>query len=70
VYSSDDIIWQQVVQSYAENAHAIIIDLTNPSENVLWELKTADQIVGPDSIILACAHDGNQRELPDHVNRA
>jgi hypothetical protein len=67
VYSCDDSIWQRVVQDYAEKADAIIIDVSDSSENVLWELKTAEGIVGPESIILACARDGELRKLPDRV---
>jgi hypothetical protein len=67
IFSCDDSIWQQVVQSYVERADAIIIDVTNPSENVLWELKTAEQSVGAESIVLACGYDADPPELPEHA---
>jgi hypothetical protein len=39
----DPIIWKQAVQSSAKSAQAIVIDVSEPSENLSWE---ADYCIG------------------------
>jgi hypothetical protein len=44
---------------------AVVIDVTEVSENVIWELKTALQLLTPESITLACGlGNEDEAELP------
>jgi hypothetical protein len=60
-----DHFWCDVVQLCLENASAAVIDVTEVSENVIWELKTALHLLDPQSIILACGlRAGDADKLP------
>ena len=60
-----DHFWRDIVQLCLENASAVVIDVTEVSENVIWELKTALHLLAPQSIILACGLGvGAAEELP------
>jgi hypothetical protein len=60
-----DHFWRDVVQFCLENASAVVIDVTEVSENVIWELNTALHLLAPQSIILACGLGaGAAEELP------
>jgi len=60
-----DHFWRDIVQLCLKNASAVVIDVTEVSENVIWELKTALHLMAPQSIILACGLEaGDAAELP------
>ena len=68
VIHCDDSFWREIVQLCMACASATVIDVTELSENVIWELETAFRLVAPESIILACGVDeGASKELPDQV---
>jgi hypothetical protein len=61
-----DPFWRDIVQVCLKNASAAVIDVTEVSENVIWELKTALHLMAPQSIILACGLGaGDAEELPE-----
>ena len=64
-----DDVWQRVVDLVIKHASAVIIDVSDPNENVLWELKTSLEKHGPQCIILACAiRDDDTEDLPGDVH--
>lgn len=61
-------VWQQVVESVITRASAVIIDVSDLNENVLWELKKSLEKHSPQSIILTYAIPGDATEdLPSDV---
>jgi hypothetical protein len=54
VVKCGDDFWRDTVSVALENADALIIDVTDPTENIVWELETALGRMQPESIILAC----------------
>lgn len=59
-----DHFWRDIVQLCLKNASAVVIDVTEVSENVIWELKTALHLMAPQSIIVACGlGEGDAEEL-------
>lgn len=68
VIHCDDSFWREIVQLCLNGASATVIDVTELSENVFWELETAFQIMAPQSIVLACGvGEGSPKELPVQV---
>ena len=62
----EDAFWQQAVCQALTKATAAIIDLSEMSENVLWELQTALARLPPSCIILAFPTGGETPDvLPD-----
>jgi hypothetical protein len=53
VIKTDDEHWQDVVEVSIKRASAVIVDVTEVSSNVLWEIETALQRKGPEALILA-----------------
>jgi membrane protein implicated in regulation of membrane protease activity len=63
--SCEDSFWRDVVTLCLRRADAIVIDVTDPSENVLWEIKTALELASPERILLACPGYANaSQQLP------
>jgi uncharacterized membrane protein (DUF485 family) len=59
-----DSFWRGAVDMATHYADAIVIDVTEPSDNVIWELQTAADARPPENILLACAaKDTTQPEL-------
>jgi len=57
--------WRQVVELCIQSAAVVVIDVTEISENVIWELQTALRLLGPGSIVLAYGVDeGSAKEFP------
>lgn len=56
--------WQRIVLKGMKRADAVVIDVTRPSEWVLWELSTAFEVAG-DRVILV--HRDADGELPEEV---
>lgn len=73
IVRSQDEFWRNVVELALRHADAVVIDVTEPSENVFWELRTALSLRHPASILLACAVDKtspneiSSSELPETV---
>jgi len=54
VIHCDDSFWREIVELCLTCASAAVIDVTEPSPNVIWELETAFSLMPPESIVLAC----------------
>jgi hypothetical protein len=68
VLQCSDATWQGVVEQALRRVDAVLVDVTQPSENVIWELRTALRFRAPEGILLACAReDMTQKELPEAV---
>lgn len=58
--SCGDAFWRDVVRLCLQRADAIVIDVADPSEHVLWEIKTALELnISPESILLAYPADAD-----------
>ena len=65
----EDSFWRDVVALCLQRADAIVIDVADPTENVLWEIKTALELTSPERILLACPADSNaSQQLPVAVS--
>jgi hypothetical protein len=63
-----DSFWRDIVQLSLRNASSAVIDVTEISENVIWELKTALREMAPESITLACGFGQyDEPQLPREV---
>jgi len=50
-----DSFWRPAVELAIRDADVIVIDVTEPSENVIWELQTAATVRPLENILLTCA---------------
>jgi len=50
-----DSFWRTAVELAMRRADVIVIDVSEPSANVIWELQTAAATREPESILLTCA---------------
>jgi len=64
ILRAQDEFWRPIVEQALQHADAIIIDVTEPSENVIWELQAASKLRPAGSILLACAIDENTPDNP------
>jgi len=63
-----DSSWREVVQLCLTHASAVLIDVTEVTENLIWELKTALQLMPPESITLARGLGTyDEAELPEEA---
>lgn len=68
VIHCDDSFWREIVELCLTRASVAVIDVTELSENVIWELETAFRLMVPESIVLACGVcEGISKELPIQV---
>jgi hypothetical protein len=68
VIHCDDSFWREIVELCLTCASTAVIDVTEPSQNVIWELETAFRLMAPESIVLACAvGEGAPKEVPRPV---
>lgn len=66
----EDSFWQQAVCQALAKATAAIVDVSEISENIVWELQTVLASLPPSCIILAFPTDGETPEvLPEPVRR-
>lgn len=61
ILKCEDGFWRDVVSSAIQHADAIVVDVTEPSDNVFWELRTGLESRGPEKFVLACATDKSER---------
>ena len=54
ILKCEDQSWQQVVSDALQKADVALLDVSEPSPNVLWELRQACQTLSTTSVILAC----------------
>lgn len=75
VLKCDDASWRDVVSRGLQAADVIVIDVSEPSTNVLWELQAASRLEPQRPIVLACQRregdpDGLPREILERVRDA
>ncbi len=68
-----DEVWQKVVKYCLERADALIIDVSDINENMMWELKNAYELLPAAAIILVCKEEDAaaraRGELPGTVRK-
>ncbi|MBV9805991.1 MAG: hypothetical protein JO286_02350 [Solirubrobacterales bacterium] len=69
VLKCEDAIWRAVVTQAMQTASAAIVDVTEPTENLYWELEQALQHVGPSHVILT-VEEGVDTTHVTHAIRA
>jgi len=62
IFKCPDEVWQQVVSLVISRASAVIIDVSDITENVLWELRIALERHCPESVLLAFGVPNYTRE--------
>jgi hypothetical protein len=63
-----DRAWRDVVSRALDRADAVLIDVSDPSTSLLWELQVASKRLPPSSILLACrTPQGRAEPLPEEV---
>ncbi len=62
IFKCPDEVWQQVVSLGISRASAVIIDVSDLTENVLWELRTSLEKHRPESVLLTFGVPKNTRE--------
>ena len=68
VLSCDDSNWQEVVSTCLAAVSAVVIDVTEQTDNISWELQAAFRLLPPESVVLAYGQQGSAgQNLPDHV---
>ncbi len=68
VLQSPDDIWRQLVEHWIASASAVIVDVTEVSDNLAWELGVAKRELGLKAIVLAVEQHG-EPQLPPKVAR-
>ena len=69
VLRCQDSFWRGVVQEALRRVDAVVVDVSEPSENVIWELRTALSLRAPEGILLACAREHvEQTEMPEAIH--
>jgi hypothetical protein len=63
ILGCDDSFWRSAIEMALTYADAVVIDVTELSENVIWELRTAAATMEPLRILLVCATDTEPHEL-------
>jgi hypothetical protein len=60
-----DSFWRETIELLLNSASVAVIDVTERSDNVIWELETALRLIGPESIVLAYGvAEGAAKEIP------
>lgn len=68
VLKCGDAFWQEVVQECIRRVDVILIDVSDITDNVLWEIRTAAAITPRKPLLLACRIAAQEkRELPPQV---
>ena len=47
-----DAVWQDAVRDFADHSAAVIIDVSVPSENLLWEIRTLLPVLGQRCVLV------------------
>jgi hypothetical protein len=68
ILKCEDSFWRDVVSLAIQRADVVIVDVTEPSENVIWELHTAVGVKSPERILLAYEKDQEPFDLPPTIS--
>ena len=58
VLSTDNRLWKEAVVASIKVADAILLDISDFSENLQWEIKTTLAMVRPEKVVLLLCNDG------------
>jgi hypothetical protein len=56
-----DSVWQRAIEVAVREADAVLIDVTDVSEAVAWEIRTVQQQIPPESVVLTWSEADEQR---------
>jgi hypothetical protein len=71
VMKCPDEVWKQIVEFVLGTSNAVLIDVSEPTESLLWELEASLKNKPKNSIIIACSIKKNEPEqLPREVQEA
>jgi hypothetical protein len=71
VMQCPDAVWKQIVEFVLGSANVVLIDVSEPTESLLWELETSLRNKPKHSIVIACGIRKNEPEqLPKEVHEA
>jgi len=73
IFKCPDVVWHDVVAFILRRAQAVLIDVSQPSENLVWELETSLKTKPAEAIIIAYDHPAaaeGLEHLPDEVRLA
>jgi hypothetical protein len=66
-----DEAWREIVEFVVGRANAVLIDVSKPTENILWEIETVFKAKAKDSIVIACGIGKNEpEEMPTAAKEA
>jgi hypothetical protein len=69
ILSCDESNWQDVVGACLTAASAVVIDVTEQTDNIFWELQAAFRFLPPESVVLVYGQPGSAGQLlPDYVS--
>lgn len=70
IIACDDANWQAVVGACLEGVTAVLIDISDLTDNLAWELQAAFRVLPAGSVVLAYAcRAGAPRQLPEGIYR-
>jgi hypothetical protein len=67
VLKCDDNTWKEVVTEAIRRANVVLIDISEPTDNIYWEISEALNHLAPDAIIFAVEKGKDTDELFDEV---
>jgi hypothetical protein len=60
-----DSFWRETIELFLNSTSVAVVDVTEISDNVIWELETALRLIGPESIVVAYGvAEGAAQEIP------
>ena len=65
-FACQDDDWREFISQALEKVDAVVIDVTQPTEALLWEIREALSRKGEDSIVLTAASENGS--VPDHIS--
>ena len=68
VLKCDDDIWRAVVDSALQRARVAVVDLSEPTDSVLWELGRALEHLGELGVLLTAEEGGDLDRLAGRVH--
>jgi len=68
IFKSPDEVWHDVVEFILGKVDGVLIDVTEPSENLVWELENSFKTKLPESIIITFGLKADApKKLPDTI---
>ncbi len=71
VITFPDTVWQDGVEFMLRAADAVIVDVSDVSEAVAWELSTVARLIPPEQVVLVWQIEGQvERQIREHIRVA